>query len=411
MASQHLVEPCVTTTAMKQRWAELVRVLADEAARSVPHSKADKGSLTVLGSGIMHPDLSVETEQQLLAADYVFYSINDHVTKSWVNTLRPDAYDLAVLYDERVERHTTYTRMAEALLHHVRRGQRVAAIFYGHPGVFAAPAHRAIHIARKEGHAANMRPGISALDCLIADIGFDPALPGILMYEATDMLLRRRRLDPTLHTVIWQVGVVGEFGYSRGGYRNRGLHALVDRLENAYGPNGIVTHYVGAQYVGVLPHIKQIPVATLRDPSIARELTTLSTFYIAPVEQADNEEDTARSFGAVAKPRYPTSDYTHYGAREISALRSFSDYSPAAGYEVIEPNAVIRLLTRLSRDVALRMSFERDPVAVLASPDCADLSEWEKRLLVTRHHKTVVAAINGASDPTRTQCSQTMPST
>src|SRR6202034_1003142 len=95
------------------------------------------------------------------------------------------------------------------MLQHVRKGKNVAGLFYGHPGVFAAPPHRAITIARKEGYTATLLPGISAEDCLYADLGVDPSLSGSLTYEASDLVLRKRPLLPSSHLVLYQVGAIG----------------------------------------------------------------------------------------------------------------------------------------------------------------------------------------------------------
>ena len=386
-----------TTALMKSRWAQLAAAIAAATRPSgMTDSDGPKGSLSILGSGIAHGDLTIEVESQLRAADHVFYSINDYVTKTWLNGLRPDAYDLAILYNEGLDRHATYTRMAESLLHFVRRGRKVVAVFYGHPGIFAAPGHRAIQIARKEGHAARMRPGISALDCLIADLGFDPGLPGMITYEATDMLLRRRRLDPTLHTVIWQVGVVGELGYSRDGYANRGLNLLIDALEEVYGPDHEVLHYIGAQYVSAKPVIERLAIASLRDARIAKRLTTLSTFYLAPAQIAETDPERAQALNARQRraPQTAKGDITRYGPRDIDTLRRFADMPFSAGYEVKGWNPVLGFLMALTRDMDLRARFESDPAAVLDGPEGAHLTEREKSLLFARDQKAVVAAVN-----------------
>jgi len=95
------------------------------------------------------------------------------------------------------------------LLREVRAGFNVLCLFYGHPGVFVSPSHRALIIAREEGYQARMLPGISAEDYLFADLEVDPAICGCMTYEASELLLRNRIPDPTMHNVIWQVGSVG----------------------------------------------------------------------------------------------------------------------------------------------------------------------------------------------------------
>src|SRR5882757_8356319 len=95
------------------------------------------------------------------------------------------------------------------MLKDVRAGHHVLGIFYGHPGVFVSPSHRAIAVARQEGYDAKMLPGISAEDYMFADLEFDPSLHGCKTCEATEILLRDKPLDPTIQNIIWQVGSVG----------------------------------------------------------------------------------------------------------------------------------------------------------------------------------------------------------
>lgn len=64
------------------------------------------------------------------------------------------------------------------MLQEVRLGKKVVGVFYGHPGVFVSPSHRAISIARFEGYEAKMLPAVSAEDSLYADLGIDPSRPG-----------------------------------------------------------------------------------------------------------------------------------------------------------------------------------------------------------------------------------------
>ena len=118
---------------------------------------------------------------------------------------------------------------------YAKKGERVVAAFYGHPGVFVAPSHLAIAGARKEGFEARMLPGISAEDCLFADVGFDPGERGCQSFEATDFLLRKRVFDVTSPLVLWQVGVIGVRDYQKSDlWGPRGLEVLVRRLLEFY---------------------------------------------------------------------------------------------------------------------------------------------------------------------------------
>ena len=114
-------------------------------------------------------------------------------------------FRLSILYNFRM---MTYYQMAEVMLHPIREGKKVVTIYYGHPGIFVYASHRAIKIAHKQGLKAKMLPAVSALDCLFADLGIDPSFPGLQVLEATDFLLRNRRVLTDEHLVLHQVVIL-----------------------------------------------------------------------------------------------------------------------------------------------------------------------------------------------------------
>ncbi len=158
--------------------------------------------------------------------------------------MNPDAVEsLQDLYGEGKERQDTYDQMVERILECVRSGLRTCAAFYGHPGVFVYPSHVAVRRARAEGFSAIMLPGISAEDCLFADLGIDPAAYGCQSYEATDYLFSQRRLEPSSALVLWQVGVVGSTTFTAGEYDRSLLPLLVAKLSETYPPHHRVFVY------------------------------------------------------------------------------------------------------------------------------------------------------------------------
>lgn len=95
------------------------------------------------------------------------------------------------------------------MLREVRLGHDVFGIFYGHPGVLTIPAHRALTLARQEGYQAKMLPGVSAIDYMFSDLELEPGQHGCTIHEATDLLARNRRLEPSAHNIILQPSSVG----------------------------------------------------------------------------------------------------------------------------------------------------------------------------------------------------------
>ncbi|MFF2073232.1 SAM-dependent methyltransferase [Kitasatospora sp. NPDC058162] len=388
----------------EDRWAELTRAIA---AAGPPGDGASggsddaKGELTVLGSGIEAAGFTRADERLLREADHVFHCVADPATVVRINAWRPDAYDLGVLYDDAKDRYLTYVQMSEAVLHFVRAGRRVAAVFYGHPGIFVLSSHRAVRIARREGHRAVMRPGISALDVLCADLGVDPSTPGMQTFEASDLLIRGRRIDPGLHLVLWQVGVVGELDYQRGGFTNRHLPVLLDRLEEVYGPDHTVVNYIGARYRGLEPVTAEHTVAALRDPAVQRSVTSASTWYLAPTAAAPADPEALRRLGllkpgqTVRPPDGPLRTIDEYGPRELAALDDFAGFRVPAAYHWQEDTPGARFVLALGEDSALRERYVREPAAAVADWAPPELGAAERALLARREDLALQAAARG----------------
>ncbi|MFJ7249406.1 SAM-dependent methyltransferase [Kitasatospora sp. NPDC098652] len=384
----------------QERWADLTRAIA-AAGPPGGESSGARGELTVLGSGIEAAGFTRADERLLREADHVFHCVADPATVVRINAWRPDAYDLGVLYDDAKDRYLTYVQMSEAVLHFVRAGRRVAAVFYGHPGIFVLSSHRAVRIARREGHRAVMRPGISALDVLCADLGVDPSTPGMQTFEASDLLIHGRRIDPGLHLVLWQVGIVGELDYQRAGFTNRHLPVLLDRLEEVYGPDHTVVNYIGARYRGLEPVTAEHTVAALRDPTVQRTVTSASTWYLAPTAAAPADPQVLRRLGllqpgqTVRPPDGPLRTIDEYGPRELTALDGFADFRIPAAYHWQEDTPGARFVLALGEDSALRERYVREPAAAVADWAPPELGAAERALLSRREDLALQAAARG----------------
>lgn len=171
-----------------------------------------------------------------------------------------------------------YDAMVECILESVRQGLKVCVAFYGHPGIFVDPSHRAIRLARSEGYRAVMLPGVSAEDCLFAELGVDPSRVGCASYEATDFLLNHRRFSPTSSLILWQVGVIGDITYRAHSDIQVGIRLLLDRLVPEYGESHEVTIYEGAILPLYTSRVLTIPLSQLPET----QLTPISTLYIPP---------------------------------------------------------------------------------------------------------------------------------
>jgi uncharacterized protein YabN with tetrapyrrole methylase and pyrophosphatase domain len=253
----------------------------DRGGTKPPESVKDKkGSLIVIGTGIRTVgQLTVEAIAWLEAADRVLYVVGDPIAEATIARLNPQgAESMASYYEEGQPRIEAYNRMIERILHSVRTGETTVGAFYGHPGVFAYPSHESIRRARAEGYSAKMLPGISAEDCLYADLGVDPAVGGCQSYEATDFMLNGPIVDPSSQLILWQVGTLGDWTYQTRRYDTRSMPTLVQRLAQFYPLTHVITVYEAAMFPGVEPMVDQIPLYAL----VNFPITAAKTLYIPP---------------------------------------------------------------------------------------------------------------------------------
>jgi hypothetical protein len=206
-------------------------------------------------------------------ADVVFALVSDPLVELWLQGMHVDVRSLQSFYREGKPRQDTYREMVETMLSEVRAGHRVCGAFYGHPGVFAVVPHRAIAQARAEGYQATMEPGVSAEDCLYADLGIDPGTYGCQHYEASQFMFFRRRIDPSAYLVLWQVGVAGDRGARRYGTGPHYRRLLVERLAEDYPLEHPITLYEAATLPIQSPGMEGMPLSGLVEARLSLQTT------------------------------------------------------------------------------------------------------------------------------------------
>lgn len=256
---------------------------------------APRGQLVCVGLGMMlGAHLTPRARGWLEAADVVFVAASEALVEHWVGTVNPRVVSLQGLYAEGKPRQDTYREMAEAMLAEVRAGKRVVGAFYGHPGVFAQVPHAAIAQARAEGFEALMDPGISAEDCLYADLGLDPGKVGCAHYEASQLLFYRRVIDTSAWLVLWQIGLAGDRTYAVRASTAEQRQRLVDRLLRDYPADHPVTIYEAATLPIGRPRIETLPLAGLAHAALHMH----STLAVPPARPLEPEPAQPRENSA-----------------------------------------------------------------------------------------------------------------
>ena len=245
------------------------------------------GSLACVGLGMMlGAHLAPRARSHIEQADVVFGLVSDPLVELWLQRLRPDLRSLQPFYGDGSRggkpRSESYREMVEAMVAEARSGKAVCGAFYGHPGVFAEVPHRAIAKARGEGLEAVMEPGISAEDCLYADVGFDPGKVGCQHYEASQFMFYRRTIDPSAWLVLWQVGIAGDRSLARRTTGSAHRRLLVELLLERYPAGHEVIAYEAATLPIAAARVERMPLSGLVDAELNLQ-TTLAIPPAAPL--------------------------------------------------------------------------------------------------------------------------------
>jgi precorrin-6B methylase 1 len=189
------------------------------------------GALMVVGLGIRSPgQLTPEVQSAITSADRVFYSTDDgspqdsSAFEAQIRSLNPASESIDDT--EEGSAREQFDRHAETILAAARGGSKVCFVTYGNPGICYGLSHELIRRAGAgvDPLAALMLPAVSSLDSLFVDMALDPATQGVQVFDTSEFVLRRRKLDRTVPLVLLQPSLLGL----------NARKALVKRLKTAY---------------------------------------------------------------------------------------------------------------------------------------------------------------------------------
>jgi hypothetical protein len=241
--------------------------------------------------------VTLETRGLIARSQTVLYLVADPGTGAWIRQLNARAESLKHYFGHGRTLWESHQRVIDRILEEVRAGRQVCAVFYGHPGMFVYMSHEAIRRAREEGYEATMLPGISAEDCLIADLGIDTGAMGYHCLEATYFLIHRRQPDTASALILWQIGAIGQFHYDFVGHSREGLKILVAVLLKYYPPDHEVVVYEAPNFPVCDPYIKRTPLKDLPLCPVSR----VSTLFVPPARRVMADPEMIKKLGIPAK--------------------------------------------------------------------------------------------------------------
>ncbi len=164
----------------------------------------------IVGLGVLNVDqITRETERVLRESNEVLYVDTGVATRAYLEGLCPRVTSLfETSYEEDAHRLSAYHHMAARVVDAAMDHPPVTFAMHGHPTVGAYAPFLIRDMAGLLNLDVLVLPGVSAMDCLFAELMVDPCVGGLQMVEATDLLLRRRPLQPDVPALIWQIGCV-----------------------------------------------------------------------------------------------------------------------------------------------------------------------------------------------------------
>jgi precorrin-6B methylase 1 len=236
----------------------------------------------IVGTGIVGAhQLTREAEEVICRSNRTFVIDSGYGTAEYLETLSPAVTQLGTLYEPGMNRLLTYRRMAAEVVAAALTDAPVCLATYGHPWVYCYPTTLIARAAPLLGLHVEVFPGISAFDTLLVDLGTDIAVSGVQMYEATDLVMRRRPIQTDMTCIIWQPTVFGDPTYPTPPYPATQFMPLQDHLLRFYPADheaALVTTKTFPLVRSVVQHLKLGALATALESA-----PPVGTLYIPPL--------------------------------------------------------------------------------------------------------------------------------
>ncbi|CAE6483608.1 unnamed protein product [Rhizoctonia solani] len=374
-----------------------------------------QGSLIIAGSGIASIcHITLETVSLMETAEKIFYLVTDPITEAYIQEKNNNTVNLCKYYNKTKQRYQSYVEMAEVMLREVRAEHKVLGIFYGHPGFFATPAHRALTLARAEGYAARMIPGISSFDYMLSDLEFEPALYGCTIHDATDLLARDRHLDPSAHNIILQIAAAGVTTLEDEP-ENSKLPLLITHLERHFGLDHKVILYSGAVFPLSSTAMVVYTIENLRNPQVAEGISSSSSLYIPPrdIPPINSSMSNKLQLHDYALPLLGTPpvwegsrfiNSVTYGPVERRFVAGLDQHVTPSSHRTLHASPAMRkFMIELALNRASQHEYRRNPVAV--SESVSNLTDRERFALGSAHAGAIHLVMSRTSheEPTKEQ--------
>ncbi len=247
----------------------------------------------LLGTGMVGArQITHETSEALKRSKLIMYLHHDPSVHEYLANFEIPLQDLQPLYTEELPRPEIYKNISEEVLSAASRSSPVSFISYGHPLVFVAPTKAIVLEGPKRGLRVQTLPAISSMDGLFIDLNLDPGVEGLQMYEATDLLVRRRPLQSDVPALIWQIGALETIHYLAANSKPERFERFIAYLTEFYPADHVVTITATSTLPIAKPKLIQTSISEL--DRYHAEIGGPETLYIPPVQHRQIQDDDLR---------------------------------------------------------------------------------------------------------------------
>jgi precorrin-3B methylase len=236
----------------------------------------------VVGLGIMGVrHVTREAEDCLRASRTAYFVDHGFGIPQYLANLGPRPIALLGEYAEGRNRIETYRKMAAIVIDAALSDPPVCFATYGHPTVFVYPSlliQRAAAVLELRVHVV---PGISIFDAAFIDLGLDPGLTGLQIFEASTLLADKRTLQSDVPCLLLQVDSVESAFYTRRLSRPERFMGLQEHLLRFYPAEHEVVTLFSPTFPILPPIINRFALRDL--PEHCASTAQSGTMYIPPM--------------------------------------------------------------------------------------------------------------------------------
>jgi len=254
----------------------------------------------IVGLGVVGTyQMSREAEETIRRSTQTFVIDSGVGVVHFLKTLCPKVTNLLTSSIPGAPRRAIYRKMASIVVAAAMEDPPVCFAAYGHPKMYCQPTTLIQRAALLLNLKTSVSAGVSSLDSLFVDLNVDPGDDGLQVYDATDLVIRRRPLQNDVSCVIMQAPLVLQPLNAPGVPNLENLRILQNYLLEFYPAHHHAIIAIGRTHPLLFTIKEKVPLGRLAHS--LQQAAKSATVYIPPVRRREiAAEDLAK------KLRVPT---------------------------------------------------------------------------------------------------------